>query len=465
MFFQRRRLQVLLSLLIIVVALLYLGGQLQGRPTLGSSVELAGVNSQLSEAMFLLRNGYVRKVDETPLLEGAVAALQAEVKNRNLPLDKLPVWTSLPKAHGDAGLHRVESYLERVAGLDPKAFPREAVIYTALKGLTDALSDPYTVAMDPATYARFNGGLHSHVVGGVGLEVEWTHGAYVVFEVQDAAPAATAGIKPGDHLLAVNGVRLFGQGMETEPLENVRFLLQGDVGSKVVLNLERAGASYSKTLVRATFQTRSVRGRMVGDPNLGQPRLGWVRMESLGETTGHEMAETVDELVKKGAEGLVLDLRDNVGGYLNAAVEVASMFLPSGQPVVYVEGRIGHKAKQTIGARLIGLPILVLINGRTASSAEILAGALQDYQRAGILGHQSFGKGSVQTVNDFADGGGFKMTTAAYLTPKKRILEGKGLTPDREVDVSQGRDEEALQSDVLTIFNETWTTTAKRSNS
>lgn len=461
MFFQRRRLQVLISLLTIVVASLYLGGQLLvdmgPRP-----IEPAGVSSQLSEAFFLLRTNYVRKLEEAPLLEGAVAAMRAEVKNRKLPLEKLPEWTSLPRVPGDAGLRRVESYLERVAALDPKSFPREAVTYTALKGMTDALSDPYTIAMDPATYARFNGGLHSHVVGGVGLDVEWTRGAYVVFEVPDETPAAQAGIKPGDRLLAIDGVRLFGQGMETEPLENVRFLLQGEVGSKVLLNLERGGVPYSKTLTRATFQTRSVRGRMVGDPQLGQPALGWVRVESLGETTGHEMAETVDRLLKDGAVGLVLDLRDNVGGYLNAAVEVASMFLPSGRPVVYVEGRSGHKAKQTIGAKPIGLPMLVLVNSRTASSAEILAGALQDYKRAGILGCQTFGKGSVQTVHDFADGGGFKMTTAAYLTPKKRIFEGKGLTPDREIDVGQGRDEESLQADVIEIFDQTWTTTAKR---
>lgn len=461
MFFQRRRLQVLISLLTIVVTALYLGGQLFGEMAPRPS-EPVSVDSQLSEAFFLLRTNYVRKLEEAPLLEGAVAAMRAEVKKRKLAVEKLPEWTTLPKVPGDAGLRRVESYLERVAALEPQVFPREAVTYTALKGMTDALSDPYTIAMDPQTYARFNGGLHSHVVGGVGLDVEWTHGAYMVFEVQADTPAALAGIMPGDRLLAVNGVRLFGEGMETEPLENVRFLLQGEVGSKVLLNLDRGGVAYSRTLTRATFQTRSVRGRLVGDPQLGQPRLGWIRVESLGETTGHEMAETVDNLLKQGVVGFVLDLRDNVGGYLNAAVEVASMFLPSGQTVVYVEGRSGHKAKQTIGAKPIGLPLLVLVNSRTASSAEILAGALQDYQRAGLLGCQTFGKGSVQTVHDFADGGGFKMTTAAYLTPRKRILEGKGLTPDREVDVSQGRDEEDLQADVMAIFSQTWTTTAKR---
>jgi carboxyl-terminal processing protease len=455
MFFQRRRLQVLLSLLVIVVTLLYLGGELAGEQAEPESV---AQDSQFSEAYFLLRNNYVHKLDEAPLLEGAIAALRGEAQKRGLAEQKLPQWTALPKVPGDAGLRRVESYMERVASLEPQAFPRQDVVYTALFGMTETLADPYTVAMDPATFARFQGGLHSRVVGGVGLEVEWTRGAYVVFEVTAQAPAAQAGIKPGDRLLAVDGVPLFGPGVETESLDNVRFLLQGEVGTAVVLSLQRGGAPYSKTLTRTTFKTRSVRGRLVGEPDLGQPRLGWLRVESLGETTGHEMAETLADLQKQGAKGFVLDLRDNVGGYVNAAVEVASMFLPSGQPVVFIQSRSGQKAKHTVGAKPLAAPLLILVNSRTASSAEILAGALQDYRRAVLVGSQTFGKGSMQTVHDFVDGGGFKMTTAAYLTPKKRILEGKGLTPDAEIDVSQGRDEQALQQDILNMTGELWTT-------
>jgi carboxyl-terminal processing protease len=462
MFFQRRRLQVLLSLLVIVVALLYLGGQLLGE---APDLEPRRQDSQLSEAFFLLRTSYVHKLEETPLLEGAVAGLLEEVARRQLDSSKLPRWSPLPSVAGEASLLRVESFLERVASLDSQAFPRQEVIYSALRGMTDTLGDPYTLAMDPATFARFQGGLHSHVVGGVGLEVEWTHGAYVVFEVQSGSPAALAGIRPGDHLLAVAGVPLFGPDQETEPLENVRYLLSGEVGSSVTLSLTRGGAPFSRTLTRATFKTRSVRGRMIGDQQLDQPRLGWLAVESLGESTGHEMADAVARLQTEGAVGYVLDLRDNVGGYLNAAVEVASLFLPSGQPVVVVRGRNGESARQTIGARPIEATLLVLVNGRTASSAEILAGALQDYQRATLLGSQTFGKGSVQSVHDFADGGGFKMTTATYLTPRKRVLEGKGLLPDLEVDVTATRDQEQLQQEILEIFiSKAWTTTARTSN-
>ena len=458
MFFQRRRLQVLLSLLVIVISTLYLGFQAVREVEPGG--EPAGQDSQLSEAYFLLRNNYVRQLDEALLLEGAVAGLRAEIEKRGVSAEGLPDWTPLPSVPGDAGLRRVESYLERVARLNPKLFPRQDVVYTALAGMTETLSDPYTVAMNPETFARFNGGLHSHVVGGIGLEVEWTHGTYVVFEVMPGAPAAQAGIKPGDVLVEVDKVPLVSK-EETLSLEQVRILLSGQVGSKVLLTLQRGGTRYTRTLSRATFKTRSVTGRLIGEKASGLPVLGWLKVESLGETTGHEMAETVAALTAKGATGFVIDLRDNVGGYLNAAVEVASLFLPSGRPVVTIEGRAGHKAKHTIGAKPVQAPMVVLVNSRTASSAEILAGALQDHKRAILLGARTFGKGSVQTLHDFADGGGFKMTTAAYLTPDKRVLEGRGLAPDLEVDVAQNRDEEDLHTEVQVICHELWTTKAQ----
>lgn len=458
MFFQRRRLQVLLSLLVIVVSLLYLGGAL-GSASVDPEATSApvGPESQLFEAFYLLRNSYVHRLEEVPLLEGAVKGVQAKAVESGIALERLPDWTELPRVPGDAGLRRVQSYIDRVASLEPARLSRENATYAALAGMTETLADPYTLAMNPETYRRFNSGLHSHVVGGVGLEVEWTHGAYEVFEVQPKGPAASAGVRPGDRLLAINGVPLFGRGQPTETLENVRFLLQGEVGSKVQLKLERAGSGFERSLTRASFETRSVNGRMLGDPALGQPRLGWIRVDSLSDSTGHEMAETVEQLRRQGADGFLIDLRDNVGGYLNAAVEVASLFLPSGKPVVHVKGRAGERLRPTIGASPVTLPLLVLVNGRTASSAEILAGALQDYGRAKILGSPTFGKGSVQTVHDFADGGGFKMTTAAYLTPRRRTLEGRGLTPDVLVEVGQGRDEESLQNEILELTHELWT--------
>jgi carboxyl-terminal processing protease len=464
MIFQRRRLQVLLSVLVIVISLVYLGGELGRGPALAQDGDppLNLDESQLATAYVLLRDTYVHKLDETPLLEGAVAALRAEAGRRGLPVERLPAWAPLPKRPGQAGLVRVESYLDRVASLDPRRFPRQEAIYTALSGMTETLSDPYTVAMDPATFARFNGGLHTRVYGGIGMEIEWTHGAYVVFEVLPGGPAALARIEPGDVLLAVDGKPLASQAGETVSLEQARMMLAGQVGGKLTLKLMRGGAPYQRTLTRTTFESRSVSWRVLGDPTRGQALVGWLRVESLGETTGREMAEAVKATRATKVDGYVIDLRDNVGGYLDAAVEVASSFLPSGQVVVYVEGRSGHEAKHTIGADPVSAPLVVLVNGRTASSAEILAGALQDHKRAFVLGSRTFGKGSVQTLHDFADGGGFKMTTAHDLTPNKRSVEGRGLAPDVAVQVGQSRDEAELQAEVLQICHELWTTTATK---
>lgn len=413
-------------------------------------------DSQLSEAVFLLRHNYVRRLEEGPLFESAVAALRTEAIRRGIAEGRLPSWTALAKQPGDEGLARVENYLAKVSSLDPAKLPPEQAVYIAISGLLEALADPYTFVMDPKAYAKFQESLHTHVYGGAGLELEWTKGAYVIFEVAPNSPASAAKILAGDRILEIDGIELAPPGKPAVTLHQARALLIGEVGAKVDIRLERRGVAYRRTLTLAKYESRSVLGRMVGDPAYGEPRVGWIVVNSLGEESGREMIETVALLAEKGAQGYILDLRDNVGGYLNAAVEIASFWLPSGQPVVTIEGREGSRSKYTIGARQNNSSVAVLVNDRTASSAEILAASLREQGRAYLLGDRTFGKGSVQTLYDFLDGGGFKMTTATYLTPSGKTLEGRGLVPDRAVDVSQGRDEALIQQDVLQLCRELW---------
>lgn len=413
-------------------------------------------DSQLSEAVFLLRHNYVRPLKEAPLLEGAVETLRLEATRLGIAAERLPEWEGLEGATPEEGLDKVERYLAQVSLLDPEKFPMEKAVYAAISGLVKALSDPYTAAMDPKAFARFQESLHSHVYGGAGIELEWTKGAYVVFEVAPNSPASGAKILPGDRVLEVDGIELSPTGKSAVTLLHARALLMGEVGTKLKIRLSRGGVDYRRELTLSKFESRSVTGRMVGEPDYGEPRVGWIAVNSLGEQTGKELVETVARLEKLGAQGYVLDLRDNVGGYLNAAVEVASYWLPSGQPMVYVEGRTGEKLKQTIGVRPQMASLVLLVNSRTASSAEILAAGLREHGRAYVLGDRTFGKGSIQTVYDFVDGGGFKMTTATYLTPSRKGLEGRGLSPDHTVDVSQGRDEALIQQDVLSLCMELW---------
>lgn len=452
MFFQRRRLQVLFSFLLIICCGLFLFGQLQE----GWVTPRARADSQLSESLFLLRHNYVRPIDEAPLLESAVRALRAEALARGIAESRLPSWRPLAKPPGEEGLAKVEAYLAELSGLEPEKFPLQEAVYVAISGMLEGLADPYTFVMTPGAYAKFVQSLHTHVYGGVGLEIEWTKGAYVVFAVAPNSPASLAKIRPGDKILEVDGIELAPKGRQALSLHHARALLSGKVGSEIKMRLARQHGVFHRTLTLTKFESRSVLGRMVGDPELRQPRIGWIFVRSLGQESGQELLETVAQLADKGAEGFVIDLRDNVGGYLNAAVEISSSFLPSGVPVVTIAGRSGDKPKHTIGTEPLDDPLLVLINSRTASSAEILAAALREHGRAYLLGDKTFGKGSVQTMYDFVDGGGFKMTTATYLTPSGQVLEGRGLTPDRAVDVSAGRDEALIQQDVLELSQELW---------
>lgn len=438
MFYRRRRLQVLLSLLIIVVASLYLGSQL-----LTGVSPVVPQTSQVGEAMFFLRHSYVDEVNEGELLKAGAQALRSFLKESGVTAE-IPPWEMEAGLSGDEALRRFEVYFERALTRSGGELDREQAIYAALEGITTALEDPYTRAMDPATYARFRQHLHSQAYGGVGLEVESVSGRFVVFEVTPESPAFQAGLQVGDVLLAIDDHDLSG-----EPLEVVAKMLQGEAGTQIKLRLERSGSPFERTLIRVVFKSRSVHGRIFD-------KVGWISVTSMAELTGQEMLETVEQMGQEGARVLVLDLRDNVGGYLNAGLEVASVFLESGQPVVMVKSRNSSDSKHTIGNRVDERPLLVLVNSRTASSAEILAGALCDHGRASLIGETTFGKGSIQTLHDFADGGGFKLTTSRYLTPSGHSIEGRGLEPDFKLSPSILENEEMLKDAVLKHCRKQW---------
>lgn len=438
MFYRRRRLQVLLSLLVIVVSGLYLARQLfQGVTPVVSQT------SQVGEAIFFIRHSFVDTVDESKLLRGGAKRLVEYARERGVKAE-LPAWEVEATLGPEEVLRRFEAYFERTLTRCEGVLEREEAAYVALEGITKALEDPYTRAMDPAAYARFRKHLHAQAYGGVGLSLELSEGRFVVFEVAEESPAARGGIKVADVLLSIDGESLQG-----ETLEVATQKLHGEAGTKVKLELERDGEGFESTLEREVFKTRSVRGRLF-------QKVGWISVSSMAETTGSEMVETVEQLNGEGAQVWVLDLRDNVGGYLSAGLEVASVFLESGKTVVKVKSRNSSDSRHTIGSKVEAKPMLVLVNVRTASSAEILAGALQDYRRATLVGESTFGKGSIQTLHDFADGGGFKLTTSRYLTPEGRSIEGVGLKPDLRLSVDVLDDEEVLQRTILKQCKTLW---------
>jgi carboxyl-terminal processing protease len=298
------------------------------------------------------------------------------------------------------------------------------LIDNAISGLLAGL-DPHSAFLDKNDYQQMQI-ITTGEFGGLGLEVTQRDGAVVVVSPIDGTPAAQAGIQSGDIILQVNGASL--EGMN---LDNAVALMRGKPGSEITLTILRQGAAkpLEFKLTRAEVHMASVRSQLL------QPGYGYVRISQYSEDTGDGVINAVKSLNKKNSaplKGLILDLRNNPGGLVDAAVAVSDAFLNSGI-IVSARGRAPDSnfvRHATPGDILSGAPIVVLVNGGTASAAEINAGALQDNHRALILGTQTFGKGSVQTIIPLPDGAAIKLTTSLYYTPSGHSIQAEGIKPD-----------------------------------
>ena len=298
------------------------------------------------------------------------------------------------------------------------------LLTNSIRGMLAGL-DPHSAYLDKSEYQQLQI-ITSDQFGGLGLEVTQQDGAVMVISPIDGTPAAKAGIQSGDLILRVNGTALDGL-----TLDQAVALMRGKPGTVVTLTVLRRGVAQplSFTLTRTQVHLTSVRSRLL------QPGYGYLRISQFSEDTADGVMSAVKSLVQQNhaaLKGLVLDLRNNPGGLLDAAVDVADDFLNSGV-IVSARGRapdanfIRHA---TPGDILAGAPMVVLVNAGTASAAEITAGALQDNRRALILGTQTFGKGSVQTVIPLPEGGALKLTTSLYYTPSGHSIQAEGIKPN-----------------------------------
>jgi len=295
----------------------------------------------------------------------------------------------------------------------------QAMLREAVRSL-----DPHSTFLDPDG-ARELEAQTSGSFGGVGIEVSQKDGHFVVVAPIEGTPAWRAGIQPGDRIVGIEGALL----RDLSLAEAVR-RMRGPKGTKVRLTLAREGASepIELTLVREIIRVQSVTTQEIeGD-------IGYVRIRQFQARTARDLETGLARLEKSGhLGGIVLDLRNNPGGLLSAAVEVAERLLPSGKLVVYTEGRIRtHNARFVAHARRArtDVPVVVLVNQGSASAAEIVAAAIQDHGRGAVLGQRTFGKGSVQTIIALSGGAALRLTTARYFTPKGRSINGSGITPD-----------------------------------
>lgn len=316
-----------------------------------------------------------------------------------------------------------KSYVEEV---DTKK-----LVYGAINGMLASL-DPHSSFMPPDTYKEMKIDTKG-AFGGLGIEITIKDGILTVISPIEDTPAFKAGIKAGDQIFKIDDK--FTKDLN---INDAVKRMRGPKGSKVVLTIMREGFDKPKEfpLLRDIIQIKSVRSRMLDNG------YGYVRVAQFQEKTDEDLSKALKALQEenKGTlSGLVLDMRNDPGGLLDQAVKVADHFIEDGL-IVYTEGR-EKDSKMQFSARRGGkephYPIVVLINGGSASASEIVAGALQDHKRAVVMGTQSFGKGSVQTIIPLSDESGLRLTTARYYTPNGRSIQAKGITPDIVVDQLQ----------------------------
>ena len=324
----------------------------------------------------------------------------------------------------------------------------QELVYAALRGMLSTL-DPHSEFMDQAKYDELKKDTEGSF-GGVGLMVGLRDDQLTVITPVEDTPAFKAGILSGDRILTIDGRSTEKMGLP----ESVK-RLRGEPGTTVLVTLLRpsSGETREVKLTRAVVKVDSVKD-LNGKREfpLGEHGIGYLRLTQFGEPTDGELESALKKLEKQGMRALVFDLRDNPGGLLEQAVKVCELFLPRNQLIVSTEGQRAEdqsKFRTSSRGRYADLPMVVLVNGNSASASEIVAGCLQDTTAAGvtrviILGEQTFGKGSVQKIFPLRDGVAFRLTTAKYYTPSHKVIHEKGITPDIGVAMTDVQ-EEALR--------------------
>jgi len=300
----------------------------------------------------------------------------------------------------------------------------KVLLENAVRGMLTGL-DPHSAYLDQEEFKEMNIATSGRF-GGLGIEVQMQNGFVRVVSPIDDTPAAKAGMQPGDLIVKIDDTPT--KGLElSEAVQKMR----GEPGSKIVLTVVREGAAAPLTvpMERAIINVASVRGRML------EPGMGYLRVSSFTTETGASLDKELKKLKKEAGgqlKGIVLDLRNNPGGVLDAAVKVSDAFIDRGT-IVSIKGRDSEGNREfgaTPGDELDGRPIVVMVNSGSASASEIVAGALQDQKRAVLIGDKTFGKGSVQTIMPLQSEAAIKLTTARYYTPSGRSIQGDGITPD-----------------------------------
>lgn len=316
-----------------------------------------------------------------------------------------------------------DKYIDRQQVTDAQLF------YGSLQGVLASLKDPYSVFLNPETSTKFNEELAGKFEG-IGAEIGIKKERLTVIAPLPESPAAKAGLRPQDKILAIDGLDTTGIA-----LDQAVSLIRGEKGTQVTLTIFREGNenNLEVKITRDTIIIKSVRWEMKG-------QIAHLTLTHFNEDTSNEFRDRVNEILLKSPKGIILDLRNNAGGYLETAIEIAGYWVKSGETVVkesFGQVELDRDHASHGQEQLKNYPLVVLVNNGSASASEIVAGALQDYNFGKIVGEQTFGKGSVQELEKLSDGSSVKVTVARWLTPQGRSIDEKGIIPDIEVKLTE----------------------------
>lgn len=385
-----------------------------GAPAFAASALPAATAADVNESYRLLAKTYYQPVQQQHLVDAARAALLAEAAKHHTKIAVAPIAADASVESTLAALDDAIAAAAQSAHGTPTQYA-----YAAIGGMARSLGDKYTVFMDPAEYREFNHALDPKRISGIGVLIaaDKASGYIAVSYVVPGTPADRAGVQPGDLLLSADGKST--KGLTTQAASAV---LRGKAGTTVHLEIRRGARELSDSIVRSEIQPPTVIGKML--PN----DIGYVYVLAFGKETPKQFDAALQRL--KGARALVLDLRNDGGGYVDSALDMTSHFISS-RPLLTVEQRgVPPETIDATAGSPLGIPVTVLVNQYTASASEIMAGALQDDGIAALVGTRTFGKGVMQTLTPLADGAAIKITTAHYLTPRHRDINLKGINPD-----------------------------------